>query len=126
MPSTREGARMRLPRASRFLAPLAVAALAAPRAHADAGLYLTWSECAISSVSTSNFDFVCFESGFEELYCAFTLPQATGADVLGLVAVIDLQHSAAALPDWWQLAKTGGCRSGDLPASADFTRNSES
>jgi hypothetical protein len=124
-PATREGA-SRLPRAFRFLALLSVAALAAPGAHADSGLYLTWNECAQGPSSAPNFDFSCaFETGFEELYCAFTLPQATGADVLGLVAVIDLQHSAAVLPDWWQLAKTGGCRSGFLGASADFAQNLE-
>lgn len=59
------------------------------------------------------------------MFCAFQMPQATGPDVLGLIAVIDLQHSAPALPDWWQLAKSGACRSGNLSASADFTQNSE-
>jgi len=53
------------------------------------------------------------------------MPQATGPDVLGLIAVIDLQHSEPTLPDWWQLAKSGGCRSGNLSASADFTLNEE-
>src|SRR2546430_7963551 len=45
--------------------------------------------------------------GNEELYCAFTMPQATGADVLGVIAVIDLQDSASPLPAWWHLEASG-------------------
>src|SRR5438034_1277792 len=76
---------------------------------AQSGLYLTWSDCAQSGNSLSNFDSDCgTTAGFEELYCAFTVPQATGADVLGIVAVIDLQDSASPLPAWWHLEAAGG------------------
>jgi len=107
-----------------LLALLGAAAPDVPCAHADAAIYLTWTDCPLSGNATSASEFLCdFNEGFEELYCAFTLPQATGADVVGLIAVIDLQSSAPALPDWWQLAKSGGCRSGNLSISADFRQN---
>jgi hypothetical protein len=90
-------------------------------AHAASGLYLTWNDCALGG-GASNMDFGCdVNDGQEDLVCAFTMPIATGADVIGIVAVIDFQSSAADLPAWWQLAKSGGCRSGNLDASADFS-----
>ena len=104
-----------------------MAALAPALSRAQGGLYLTWSDCAQSGNSLSNFDSDCgTTAGFEELYCAFTVPQATGADVLGIVAVIDLQDSASPLPAWWHLEAAGGCRSqctngACLSASTDFS-----
>jgi len=105
---------------------LAAAALAVPRAHAESALYLTWNDCWLGGAASSNSDFTCdTNEGFEQLFCAFSLPFATGADALGVIAVVDLQSSAPALPNWWQLAKAGGCRSGNLSASGDFTQNAE-
>jgi hypothetical protein len=112
--------------ARRAALALALAALAPARACADAALYLAWNDCRPSGNAISNYDFSCdTEAGFEELFCAFSLPFATGADVLGVIAVLDLQHSAATLPDWWRLAKAGDCRSGYLSTSGDFTRNAD-
>ncbi len=69
-------------------------------------------------------DFPCDANiGQEDLFLAFTMPQATGADVLGIIAVVDIQHSDAALPEWWKLAASGACRSGNLLASGDFSGN---
>ncbi len=109
------------------LAFLGVSSSLAPlRAAADAALYLSWTDCGTSGNATQNFNFACdTEAGSEELYCSFRAPFATGADVLGVVAVVDIQHETSPLPDWWQLAKAGGCRSGYLGASGDFTGNSD-
>ena len=104
------------------LAALAALALTAPASPADPALYLTWNDCGTSTNALSDFVFACdVEVGFEELFCSFRLPFATGADVLGVTAVIDIQHQAATLPDWWRLAAAGDCRSGYLSASGDFT-----
>jgi hypothetical protein len=107
------------------LVGLAIAALAPTHARADSSLFLTWDECVNSVIATSNNLFACdTELGFEELYGAFTMPQATGVDVLGLIAVIDVQHSSPILPNWWRMAASGDCRSGTLSAGANFTANS--
>lgn len=95
--------------------------LAPGPSRADAGLHLSWDDCRLSQDAVGDFVFDCAtENGFEELFCAFGVPLATGADVLGVIAVIDIQHQTSPLPDWWRLAKVGDCRSGYLSASADF------
>jgi len=107
------------------LAALSVLSSLAPlRARADAALYLSWDDCGPSASAAQNFDFACdTEAGFEQLFCSFRAPFATGADVLGVIAVVDLQHETNPLPDWWRLAKAGDCRSGYLKASADFSQD---
>ena len=73
------------------------------------GLYLTWNDCAQGAAAASNRDFACNTNvGVNELYVAFTMPQATD-NVRGAEIVIDVQHASAALPDWWRL-EPGGCR----------------
>jgi hypothetical protein len=108
-----------------LLVPAALVTLslpAPPVARAAEALYLTWNDCGPSPDGAPNFNFACdTEDGFEELFCAFRPPFATGADVLGIVAVVDIQHQTSPLPDYWRLAKTGDCRAGYLTASADFT-----
>jgi hypothetical protein len=97
-------------------------ALAAPVARADSALYLSWNDCALGSESVQTFLFDCgTEAGFEELFCAFRMPLATGADVLGITAVVDIQSEALTLPDWWRLGAVGDCRSGALTIGGDFT-----
>ena len=99
----------------------ALSTLAAPMARADSALFLNWTDCGPSANATSDYVFDCTtELGFEELFCSFRMPIATGADVLGVVAVVDLQTQGTTLPDWWRLAEFGDCRSGSLTASADF------
>lgn len=101
-----------------------LASIAPVPARAEAALYLTWNDCGTSESAASDFAFACdTEGGFEELFCAFRMPFATGADVVGVIAVVDIQHQAATLPDWWRLAKVGDCRSDYLSASGDFTLN---
>jgi hypothetical protein len=101
-------------------AALVVALVGAGPAAAAEGLYLTWNDCFQGASATSNRDFACdVNTGIHELYCAFTMPQATD-QVIATEVVVDIQHSSATLPDWWQLDEGSGCRRGSLTASVDF------
>jgi hypothetical protein len=103
--------------------PFLIAALLllAPAARADSALYFSWNDCALGSESLQTFVFDCgSEAGAEELFCAFRMPLATGADVLGITAIVDIQSAATSLPDWWRLGAVGECRSGSLGVSGDF------
>jgi hypothetical protein len=96
-------------------------------ARAASAIYLSWNDCGPSTVSTQDFDFDCgTELGAEELFCAFRMPFATGADVVGVIAVVDLESFTSPLPDYWRLAKGGtDCRAGYLSCVADFTMNGD-
>jgi hypothetical protein len=48
------------------------------------------------------------------LYCAFQVPETLDG-VLGVEIVIDIQHSQAALPNWWRY-EPGGCMEFKLSA----------
>src|SRR5204863_9748735 len=74
---------------------LAALLLLTPAARADSALYLSWNDCALGSESVQTFVFDCgSEAGAEELFCAFRMPLATGADVLGMTGIVDLQRAA--------------------------------
>ena len=95
-----------------LLALLGVGLLSA-RARSAEALYLGWDVCGpdgpaqeVSSCASN--------TGSQRLYCAFTLAE-TIDQVVGVEAVVDLSHSEAALPAWWQLG-VGGCRFGALSA----------
>jgi hypothetical protein len=91
-------------------------ALAARPAAAAEGLYLTWNDCYQGPTAVSNMAFACSSNiGSNELFCAFTMPQAA-ANVVAVEIVIDIQHSDAALPDWWRL---DACRTGEITAFAN-------
>ncbi len=90
--------------------------VAAPAALADGALYLDWDACGPSGPAER--DFACStNSGEERLYCAFSLDQPLD-QVLGVEIVLDVSHSAATLPPWWQLG-VSGCRFGRLTATGD-------
>ena len=110
------------------MAAIAIA-IAASTAHPSAtraaeGLYLTWDDCHQGATATSNRDFACStNAGTNELYVAFTMPQATD-NVRAVEIVVDVQHSSAVLPDWWRL-ESSGCRwpmfePANLTAAATF------
>ncbi len=102
---------------------LAAATLADRPAGADGALYLTWNDCALDLGSAHNRNNPCIQNiGQQDLYCSFRLA-APADSVLGVEVVVDLQQSAATMPYWWAFAP-GGCRSGALVASFDFTANS--
>jgi hypothetical protein len=103
-----------------FALALALAPLAAPApSHAAEGLYLTWDDCALGPTASSNRIFACnTNAGQDEMYCAFSMPSAAN-NVVSVEVVVDMQHSAATVPDWWRL--DGACRpTSDLAAAADF------
>jgi len=90
-------------------AAVVVLALAPRPVGAAEGLYLTWNDCALGPTASSNRDFACdTDLGVNELYVAFTMPQAAG-NVRAVEIVVDLQHSSPVLPDWWRL-ESNGCR----------------
>lgn len=116
--------------AARFaIAPRAGAALlaallaaAAPPLAAPAGaagaIGMGWDECRSGSGSADQ-GFTCGDNDLAlELVVSFEVPAVTSA-VIGVDVVVDVQHGAATLPDWWRM-EGGGCRSGGLVASADF------
>lgn len=48
-------------------------------------------------------------------------PSINQTDFVGIEVVVDLQASAGALPDWWQLFNAGSCRATSLSTDANFT-----
>ena len=107
--------------ARRLLSAAFLALVLAPtHAGAAEGIFMTWNDCYLGPGSSFNQTFDCLTNGGQsELYCAFSMPQAADK-VLGVEIVVDLQHSAATLPDWWHF-EGGGCREGLLlDAAADF------
>jgi hypothetical protein len=100
------------------LAAALVAWALTPRPAAAAeGLYLTWNDCYLGASQTSNRVFACLDdTGDNQLFCAFTMPQAADK-VVAVEIVVDIQHSSSPLPDWWRL-DVGGCRQGSI--SADY------
>lgn len=92
-------------------AALAVAGALPGVSRAAEGLYLNWDDCAQGALASSNRTFACnVNTGVNELYVAYTMPQAVD-NVLAVEVVIDLQHSASVLPDWWHF-EPNGCRWG--------------
>jgi len=108
-------------RPHRLGAALLLAALTMPASSGRAaeGLSLTWNDCATAAGSSHDLVWTCdSNSGESGLFCAFGVG-ATVDSVLGFELVVDIQHSAPVLPDWWQFA-SGGCRYGQLDADFDF------
>src|SRR5437763_741386 len=96
-----------------------IAALASPAAAGKGRIFLAWNDCAQAGASSGTRTLACSDAGAETLYCAFTLPQALDS-VVAVEVVLDIQHSDAVMPAWWQYAP-GGCRDQALRPSADFT-----
>jgi hypothetical protein len=99
-----------------LVATLVAGILATRPAAAAEGIYLTWNDCFQGPSHTSNLDFACADNGgSNDLFCAFTMPEAAN-NVVAIEVVVDVQHSTTALPPWWRL-DSGGCRNGNLLAS---------
>ncbi len=102
-----------------YLGTLLGTLLATPPASAAEGLYLTWNDCALGISAASIRGFACnADFGQQALYCALVMAQPTDS-VLGVEIVVDVQHAAPALPDWWHF-EVGGCRAGQLVADDNF------
>ena len=90
---------------------------AAPARSAE-GIYLTWNECPLSTLSASDFTASCAaDSGEQSLYCAFTMPFALDS-VIAVEITLDVQV-AGSLPPYWEYA-ADGCRFGSLSAKSEF------
>jgi hypothetical protein len=101
-----------------LLAALLLACAGAPAARAGEGLFLSWSDCVLGTYSQDLSSGCDTNLGNQKLFCAFQMPFAADS-VLGLELVVDVQHSEATLPAWWQFAP-GGCRAGCLRPAFDF------
>jgi len=92
-------------------------------ASAQDTIHLTWNDCALEQAGAPDLSSDCSsDEGENALYCAFTLASPLD-DVLGIEVILDLQHSASGLPDWWEILGEGACRDGALRVSGDFTAN---
>jgi hypothetical protein len=90
-------------------------------ASAAEALHLSWGDCDTGSASVHDNPFTCAtDVGSASLYCAFSLASPVD-QVVGLELVVDLQHSAASLPDYWLLGPYPDCRHDQLTASLDFS-----
>jgi hypothetical protein len=114
-----------MPRMRTLRIALALVLLALPaRAGAVEGLYLTWGGCALAPSAAHDLAWACdIYPGESDLFCAFGVDAAVDS-VLGVEVVVDVQHAAAVLPDWWRF-DVGGCRPGELLADFDFTSHTE-
>jgi hypothetical protein len=100
-------------------ATLAVLLFVAGSAHADA-IDLAWSDCRAAAGAQTAFIAECANTASEQFVAAFRL-SAPVDSVVAVEVVIDLlAPGVPALPVWWQYGP-GGCREGDLVASANFT-----
>lgn len=87
--------------------------------HAADGLYLTWGDCALNGAGQTVEAFSCDTNvGSHTLVCGLTVGTPIDS-VLGIEVVVDLQHSAPTLPDWWALAGSD-CRAGALRGDTNF------
>ena len=88
-------------------------------------LRLAWDDCPTASSASSNKNFSCDTNlGHASLFCAFSVAQPID-QIIGLEIVVDLQSSAATMPDWWQLGPFPSCRHDLLTASLDYSEASE-
>ena len=88
-------------------------------------LRIAWDDCPTSAFSAGNKNFACDTNvGSGSLYCAFSVAQPID-QIIGIEIVVDVQQSAASIPDWWQLGPAPSCRHDELTASLDFSNASE-
>ena len=100
------------------LAAIAVSLVATPGRAAE-GIFLNWNDCALGVVATSDLTNPCSSNaGQSELICSFSVAQAVDS-VLAVEITIDLQHSEAALPEWWRFDQSP-CRANALGIDGNF------
>ena len=85
-------------------------------------LRMAWDNCPLSGSAVPDKPFTCDTNlGAASLYCAFSLLQPVD-QVVGLELVVDVQHSAPIMPDWWRLGPAPDCRHDLLTANIDFSQ----
>lgn len=99
-----------------LLAGVLTSGVASPSRAAD--IALGWNDCRSASGAALRTSGCDSDFGSHELFASFTLDSPI-EDAIGIVAVIDVQFGSTGLPDWWAL-QSGGCRVGELDASALF------
>jgi hypothetical protein len=93
--------------------------LVATPARAAEGIFLNWNDCPLGVGATSDLTNLCStNAGQSELICSFSLAQAVDS-VLAVEITIDLQHSEAALPEWWRFDQSP-CRANALGIDGNF------
>ena len=83
---------------------------------------MSWNDCPPGPTASPDLAFDCTSNASSfTLVCSLVLADSE-ANIIGAELVVDIQHSAASLPDWWRFdgSGTGGCRSGGLTTSYDF------
>ena len=85
---------------------------------------LTWTDCVLGPTAVVDMGNACTNNvgSVGTMYAAFAPPGAL-PQYEANSSIVDLQTSAAVLSPWWHL-EVGGCRSGSLSISGDFTTSS--
>jgi len=91
---------------------------AAASARAADGIDLAWNECYGAASARSSLVTECANTATEQFVAAFRLAAPVDS-VIAVEVVIDLVTAQPQLPAWWDYGP-GGCRDGDLIASANF------
>jgi hypothetical protein len=81
------------------------------------GINLTWGDGCWADNPQTVQTFACdTNTGSFSMTASFSPSYNQAMD--NFTARVDVQTDAAALPDWWQICTTGGCRGGALTATA--------
>jgi hypothetical protein len=105
----------------RFVVAAVFASLFAASAWAGTvtpGLNLAWTDCGAGGTATKNFT-CTVNTGVDIMFASFKPPAGINA-FIGLGGVVDITSMTGLMPSWWDMA-TGGCRSGRLSGSVDFS-----
>lgn len=82
------------------------------------GINLSWQDCGTSGSGARTS--ACASNAGANVLIVSVIPPAPMPQFNGAAVTIDLQTTGAALSPWWHM-ESGGCRSGSLLWSADFS-----
>jgi len=105
----------------KFLIAVTAAVLAVALTSTSApaeGLNLSWDDCGTHGVQQRAF--ACDTNAGSNTIVGSFVAGAYLTAVTGAEAVMDLNSSSPALPNWW-MQRTGSCRAGSLNGNFDFT-----
>lgn len=86
------------------------------------GISLDWNDCPGGATSTSDLSYACASNSDNLSLICSAVTSVALANTIGVELVVDIQHSAPSLPDWWRFdaSGTGGCRGGALSFAFDY------
>lgn len=116
---TSRDAQVRLAPTLMLAALLAVSSAVGARGALADDLALRWIECPEGGGVAQRTSACGNPLAVEHLVASLQL-SAPVDSIVAIEMVVDLVSSSATLPDWWQFG-SGGCNSGSLTASADFS-----